>query len=890
MSPRLRMLLFTLLAPFSVPAYVLFLAGSNLVGAAYYIVVEATLARILGRPISISPWLAAILSPVVLAVAPIAAAGHFLLALVRGAGRSLCAIGNWQSGMTSRGLSMAFGLVWVLVAFWTSMACLNAAMSMSWIGQGISNDTRRQFVDAIRRGLTLGELPDSMQERRRRIISEIDKHREALSSDWDYFVSAMRDDEAPFHRLPSQTLMRKVAGLPWYFVPKELSTDGLDHSVLLLGPLLFVWMLLIRWPGMHGVFRFRWYPIGLYLVRVVGAFVAIHGLAAWVPLAVGNSLWKNVPELTGVSWLVSPLAWLGYDHFEWAQPEWYLFNAGLWLVMLGIVAFIWWTAWRVSPFLGWPRYYVAFLASRLLQRKRIAFFSVGAVTLCVAMMIIVISVMGGFVDSIRDRADGLLGDLVMDGGLQGFPYYAEFIEEAKKLRDPKSGELIVEEATPLIISYGILQFPGTKFTKAVQILGIRLPEFVKVNDFGKDLFYNNRYGDTRLDIEQGQPMWGFDDHRRVALPGDMDRWYREKWLPSLSPDKRAEEQLLYPRDGGRLIGPGVFDVSSNENLKPGYEGAPYPGAIIGRDILFRRFPSGEYERLSNYPRGEPCLLTVIPMTRGGKIVQQAPPQPAFRYVDDSKTGIHDIDSKNVYVDFDRLQALLKMGPQEREEGGFTSPRCTQVQVKLKERFARPRSELLEKKRLVAQCWTRVTANTPMDPFEERMVRNTGISTWEEMQASFIAAIEKEKFLVLIMFGVISIVAVLLILCIFYMIVQEKTRDVGIIKSVGASTEGVVAVFLVYGAAIGLVGAILGSLLGTTFVENINEVQDWLARINPAWRVWSPETYSFDKIPSHWKWDEVLAISTLAIGASVLGAAFPAMRAGRTWPVEALRYE
>ncbi|MFQ5411338.1 MAG: ABC transporter permease [Phycisphaerae bacterium] len=141
-----------------------------------------------------------------------------------------------------------------------------------------------------------------------------------------------------------------------------------------------------------------------------------------------------------------------------------------------------------------------------------------------------------------------------------------------------------------------------------------------------------------------------------------------------------------------------------------------------------------------------------------------------------------------------------------------------------------------------------------------------------------------------MFGVISIVAVLLILCIFYMIVQEKTRDVGIIKSVGGSTEGIAAVFLTYGGAIGLVGAALGSMLGIAFVSHINEIQDWLARINPSWRVWSPETYSFDKIPSDWKLDEVIWIGVLAILASIAGAVIPAIRAGRTWPVESLRYE
>jgi len=164
------------------------------------------------------------------------------------------------------------------------------------------------------------------------------------------------------------------------------------------------------------------------------------------------------------------------------------------------------------------------------------------------------------------------------------------------------------------------------------------------------------------------------------------------------------------------------------------------------------------------------------------------------------------------------------------------------------------------------------------------------STWSEMQSKYVAAIQKEEVLVLIMFGVISIVAVFLILCIFYMIVQEKTRDVGIIKSIGGSTEGIAAVFLVYGAAIGVVGCILGSLMGTAFVTHINDVQDFLARLSPELRIWSPETYSFDQIPSQWKWSEVLSICGLAIVASILGATIPAVKAGKTWPVESLRYE
>ncbi|MCK6486176.1 MAG: FtsX-like permease family protein [Phycisphaerae bacterium] len=123
-----------------------------------------------------------------------------------------------------------------------------------------------------------------------------------------------------------------------------------------------------------------------------------------------------------------------------------------------------------------------------------------------------------------------------------------------------------------------------------------------------------------------------------------------------------------------------------------------------------------------------------------------------------------------------------------------------------------------------------------------------------------------------------------------MIVVEKTRDIGIIKSLGGSAQGVAAVFLIYGAAIGVVGATLGSIIGAVFVRYINEVQDWLARLNPEWRIWSPQTYSFDRIPDTVKLDEMLWIAGLAILAAIVGAVAPALRAARTWPVEALRYE
>jgi lipoprotein-releasing system permease protein len=256
-----------------------------------------------------------------------------------------------------------------------------------------------------------------------------------------------------------------------------------------------------------------------------------------------------------------------------------------------------------------------------------------------------------------------------------------------------------------------------------------------------------------------------------------------------------------------------------------------------------------------------------------------------RYIDDSSTGIYDIDSMSVYVDFAELQRLLDMNEFKPDEGDVIPARASQVQIKLT-----PESDPLEVRALITRRWDTFYRERLDKVRVPALLEDVRVLTWEERQQRFIAAVEKEKMLVTTLFGVISVVAIFLVGCIFYMIVQQNTRDIGIIKSVGATAEGVAGIFVSYGAAVGVVGGAIGSTLGTLFVWYINEVQDFLADLNPAWVIWDPSIYTFDKIPNEVKHSDLFVIYAVAIVASMFGSLMAAVRASRVWPVEALRYE
>jgi len=528
--------------------------------------------------------------------------------------------------------------------------------------------------------------------------------------------------------------------------------------------------------------------------------------------------------------------------------------------------------------------YKWFLAFRYLHTKLIAFFGVASVTLCVAMVLVVISVMGGFLDTIRSQARRLHSEIVVDAGsIPGFPLYEEFRDYLKE-HLPE----VVKASTPVIINYGIFRVPENTYTKLAQVMGIRMSEYIQLNDFAKGLEYDRFFpGTTHLGPQQ-MPVVGLMEGNRFQWPAYLEE-ANQAWRRTVTDantvkefDRLPYEKALYPETVANINGERVFAVAPGP---PTLADREYPGLIAGCDVMSWRRPDGKFDRF--LARGGMVTLTLQAVSPSGNQTGEPPITAPFRYVDDSRSGIFEIDSKSVYVDFEVLQKKLAMDAQPLADGGFTKPRTNQVLIALK-----PGVDLQTARDRISLAWstfleTQADQLTLGDIQQTHYVR---VHTWEDLQSDFIAAVEKEKVLVTFLFALISLVAIAMVGCIFYMIVEKKTKDIGILKSLGASASGVAWLFIFYAAAVGVTGAILGTIIGSAFVWNINDIQDGLAWLNPALRIWSPQVYSFDRIPEEVKRLDVIVIGIAAVLSSMIGSLIPATIAGRVWPVRALRYE
>jgi lipoprotein-releasing system permease protein len=370
---------------------------------------------------------------------------------------------------------------------------------------------------------------------------------------------------------------------------------------------------------------------------------------------------------------------------------------------------------------------------------------------------------------------------------------------------------------------------------------------------------NFKYGD-QLFTRQVQLIGVRPEER--AKTGDFAEFIVDEDDNRLSPPSFAiSEELRRRNPRGQVLDQIDPDDPFAEALREEMaQEQPEYGVILGAALASVHTPGVKKDTFI-VPRGSSVLLT---FPTGGQKPQAA--HDKFTVVGYFKSGMSEYDSTHVYVPLERLQRLRLLGD------GRGHGKVNQIQIK-----AKPGTDL-----------DQLALDLQLDLERVRPFQFVA-STWEQKQGPLLAAVAVEQSILNILLFFIIAVAGFGILAIFAMIVVEKTRDIGILKALGASTAGVRGIFLGYGLSLGLVGSGVGMLGGLAFVWNINWIEKQLSWLTGR-KVFDDTIYYFNEIPTLVDPWTVAWIVGGALFIAVAASVWPAQRAASLHPVRALRYE
>ena len=274
------------------------------------------------------------------------------------------------------------------------------------------------------------------------------------------------------------------------------------------------------------------------------------------------------------------------------------------------------------------------------------------------------------------------------------------------------------------------------------------------------------------------------------------------------------------------------------------------GCIVGIDRTTSRNARGQYVRFSG-PFPFTVTLTCFPLTAKGALFEAGDQSlvntKQFSYSDDCHTGIAQVDTDYVYLPLEQAQALC-MDP-----GG---KRITALHIKF-----RPDVGETEGCRQVADLWHRFRADKAGAP-NSNLLNKVNVQSWKEYRRAVIAPTEQEQLMLSLMFILVGITTVFIVFVVFYMLVNNKKKDIGVLKSVGASNTGVLSLFQGFAFGIGsdrLLSS--GMLFGWLFLSRINRIEQWSYE-HFGIQLWDRTMYVIGAIPNHVDLSVLAAIISL----------------------------
>lgn len=329
---------------------------------------------------------------------------------------------------------------------------------------------------------------------------------------------------------------------------------------------------------------------------------------------------------------------------------------------------------------------------------------------------------------------------------------------------------------------------------------------------------------------------------------------KEKGVLAAAPYVRGEALLVHGRYSSGALVRGVVpekekavsDIAAHivqgrlTSLRPGRF-----GIVLGRYLAWRLGATVGSRVLLVAPGGMVTPAGFLPRLR------------SFKVVGIFDVGMYEYDAGLALIDMRDAQALYRMGSD-----------VSGVRLKL--------------------------ANIDRAPHVRRVLRTKlpgydQVRDWSQEHANFFRALKIEKTVMFVILLLIVAVAAFNIVATLVMVVTDKRADIAILRTLGASPASVLVIFLVQGTLIGIFGTLLGVVAGVVLSLNVTTIVPFIEHVFHT-HFLSANVYYISELPSHLRWQDVLHVAVASFLMSFLATLYPAWRAAKTQPAEALRYE
>jgi lipoprotein-releasing system permease protein len=310
----------------------------------------------------------------------------------------------------------------------------------------------------------------------------------------------------------------------------------------------------------------------------------------------------------------------------------------------------------------------------------------------------------------------------------------------------------------------------------------------------------------------------------------------------------------------------AFECAHDSNL---------PGCVVGIDLWLARDADGSY----SYSAGAAEMglaVSCFPLTSTGALANIGAGMvdtKTFCYRDTSHSGLARVDGSTVYLPFEQAQLLCGMaGPDKR---------ASWLHIKF-----RANEGLRTGCEKAASLWQKFAQEKEGSRLSN-LLENVTVQSWKDYRREFIAAMEKEETMLIVLFSLVGVTTVFVVFVVLYMIVSHKSKDIGMLKAIGVSNANVVGLYLGFASLVGIFGSLFGLFGGWLFLLKINQIEGWLFR-RFGFQLWDRTIYAIGDIPNRMDFGILTAIVLSAVAACLVGAFVPSWQAARLKPVESLQ--